>query len=57
VIEIDGGQHNMETGRHRDAERDAHLRPSGFTVLRFWNNNVMTNPEGVVEIVRRHLDR
>ena len=57
VIEIDGGQHNMEMRRNRDADRDAHLRRTGFTVLRFWNNDVMANPEGVMEVVRRNLDR
>ena len=57
VIELDGGQHNMESDRSRDAERDAHLRRNGFTVLRFWNNDVMANPEGVMVVVRRILDR
>jgi len=49
VIEVDGGQHNWEAGRHADEARDAHLHRHGFTVLRFWNNEVMGNPEGVME--------
>ena len=57
MIELDGGQHNMESHRSRDAERDAHLRRNGLTVLRFWNNDVMANPEDVMEVVRRTLDR
>lgn len=44
VIEIDGGQHN---GSEYDARRDAWLRSQGYEVLRFWNRDVLTNPEGV----------
>ena len=57
VIEIDGGQHNLELGRTSDATRDERLRRRGFTVLRFWNNDVMANPESVMEVVRRTLAR
>ena len=57
VIEVDGGQHNWEAGRHGDEARDAHLHRHGFTVLRFWNNEVMGNPEGVMERVRSVLGR
>ena len=55
VIEVDGGQHNWEAGRHGDEARDAHLHRDGFTVLRFWNNEVMVNPEGVMERMRSVL--
>jgi very-short-patch-repair endonuclease len=57
VIELDGGQHNLEPGRTNDATRDKRLRRRGFTILRFWNNDVMANPEGVLEIVRHTLAR
>jgi very-short-patch-repair endonuclease len=57
VIEVDGGQHNWEAGRHGDEARDAHLQRHGFTVPRFWNNEVMVNPEGVMERVRGVLGR
>jgi very-short-patch-repair endonuclease len=57
VIELDGGQRNQDLGRHSDAARDAHLRRRGFRVLRFWNNDVMANSEGVMEIVMRELAR
>jgi len=57
VIELDGGQHSLEAGRSSDEVRDAHLRRAGFTMLRFWNNDVMANSEGVMEMVRRSLVR
>lgn len=50
VIEVDGGQHNRDGGR--DAVRDAELAANGFRVLRFWNNDVLTNLEGVLEVIR-----
>ena len=50
IIEIDGGQHaEQET---YDQQRDAWLRRKGYTVLRFWNNEVMQQLEGVLEHVR-----
>jgi len=55
VIELDGGQHNVELGRRSDATRDERLRRRGFTVLRFWNNDVMANADAVMDVVRRTL--
>lgn len=48
VIEVDGGQHN---GSRTDTARDAYLRRCGFHVLRFWNDEVLTNPDGVCRVV------
>ncbi len=49
VVEIDGGQH----GGAYDAQRDRALQRMGYTVLRFWNNEALTNVEGVLEVIRR----
>ncbi|MGB0129881.1 MAG: endonuclease domain-containing protein [Rhodocyclaceae bacterium] len=49
VVEADGGQHAEAEGI--DARRDAWLREQGFLVLRFWNNEVMENLEGVLETI------
>jgi very-short-patch-repair endonuclease len=45
VVEVDGGQH---ADSHRDAARDAFLVQHGWRVLRFWNNDVLANTEGVL---------
>jgi very-short-patch-repair endonuclease len=50
VIEVDGGQHMVE--KEKDTERDDHLKRHGFRVLRFWNNDVLTNIGGVLEVIR-----
>ncbi|WP_147653599.1 DUF559 domain-containing protein [Vulcaniibacterium gelatinicum] len=44
VVEVDGGQHMGSDG---DRRRDAHLRKRGFRVLRFWNDEVLGNADGV----------
>ncbi len=49
VIELDGGQHAEQ--QEYDTKRTAFLEQAGYTVLRFWNNEVLENPEGVVEVV------
>ncbi|MFZ2525810.1 MAG: endonuclease domain-containing protein [Candidatus Ferrigenium altingense] len=53
VIELDGGQHaeNIEY----DKARDSWLRSEGYTVLRFWNNELMNEMEGVLEQIRLAL--
>jgi very-short-patch-repair endonuclease len=50
IIEIDGGQHAEQV--EYDLQRDARLREQGYTVLRFWNNEVMQQLEGVLEQIR-----
>ena len=52
LIEVDGGQHMDEAG---DVRRDTFLRREGFRVLRFWNNEVMTNLEGVRALIVSRL--
>jgi very-short-patch-repair endonuclease len=51
VIELDGGQH--ADARAEDRQRDGCLTMNGFTVLRFWNNEVFENLEGVLAVIRR----
>ena len=53
VVEVDGGQHAQEATV--DAERDRWLRDEGFIVLRFWNNEVLKNMDGVREVILRNL--
>ncbi|MFZ2163062.1 MAG: endonuclease domain-containing protein [Sideroxyarcus sp.] len=50
IVEIDGGQHSEQI--EYDQRRDAWLRSQGYTVLRFWNNDVMQQLESVLEQIR-----
>lgn len=50
IVEIDGGQHAEQM--EYDQRRDAWLRSQGYTVLRFWNNEVLQQLEGVLERIR-----
>jgi very-short-patch-repair endonuclease len=52
IVEVDGGQHSLDPG---DKIRDAWLRAEGYSVLRFWNNQVFINLEGVLESIRDAL--
>ncbi len=47
IVEVDGGQHAVRT--KKDAERTKVLESAGFQVLRFWNNDVLPNIEGVLQ--------
>ena len=50
IIELDGGQHARD--KDKDVQRDRFSAENGFKVLRFWNNEVMENVEGVLEVIR-----
>jgi len=50
IIELDGDQH--AESHVYDQERDTWLRAQGYTVLRFWNNEVMQELENVLEQIR-----
>lgn len=47
IVELDGGQHSSTA----DAARTAWLEAQGFTMLRFWNHDVLQNPEGVLRVI------
>jgi very-short-patch-repair endonuclease len=48
IVEADGSQHADSPG---DAVRDDWLTAQGFRVLRFWNNDILGNPEGVARVI------
>ena len=52
VVEVDGGQH----GKKRDAGRTVWLEERGFRVIRFWNNDVLTNMDGVLTVIGEALE-
>ena len=54
IVEVDGGQHNDS---QRDAERDAWFAANGYRTLRFWNNDVLGNLEGVLTRLIAEIDR
>ncbi len=51
IVEVDGGQHSPEV----DKKRQRWLESQGHRVLRFWNNDVLQNTEGVVATIRDAL--
>ena len=52
VVEVDGGQHAESA---RDAKRTAFLEAEGYRVIRFWNNDVLENVEGVLQVIAEAL--
>src|SRR5262245_52588453 len=55
VVGLDGGQHAERADQ--DATRTTVLESMGYLVLRFWNNDVLANTEGVVETVLNALQQ
>ena len=55
IIEIDGGQHELSS--EEEASRTRFLESEGYRVLRFWNNEVLGNPEGVRSVIAENLHR
>jgi very-short-patch-repair endonuclease len=55
VIEIDGGQHDERS--QEDEQRSACLAAQGYRVIRFWNNDVLHNLDGVLQQIEVELKR
>jgi very-short-patch-repair endonuclease len=55
IIEVDGGQHNFDAHAARDRSRDPRFMRDGFCVLRFWNNEVDRNLDGVLTVIDTEL--
>ncbi|MDR3424997.1 MAG: endonuclease domain-containing protein [Alphaproteobacteria bacterium] len=49
IIEVDGGQHDLSSEPER--LRTMFLQSQGYRILRFWNNEVMENVEGVYAVI------
>ena len=52
IVEVDGGHHCQE----RDEGRDLWLESQGFRILRFWNNDIFENEEGVLTVILAALE-
>ena len=57
ILEVDGGQHGESRGTVADAKRTTFLEARGYRVLRFWNNEVLSNIEGVMQAINAALER
>jgi very-short-patch-repair endonuclease len=55
IVEIDGGQHDPSS--LGEIERTRFLESEGYRILRFWNNEVLTNLDGVYSTIAAELDR
>ena len=51
---LDGGQHVKQVAY--DRERTVFLEAQGYKVLRFWNNDILDNIEGVLQVIVSHLE-
>jgi very-short-patch-repair endonuclease len=52
IVEADGGQHSDS---NTDGHRTAWLESRGWRVIRFWNNEITNNAEGVIDAILREL--
>ena len=51
IIEVDGEQHGFDARRAADERRTAYLEARGYRVLRFWNHEVLTELESVLDTI------
>jgi very-short-patch-repair endonuclease len=55
IIELDGGQHNLDANINYDESRTRYLQSQNIKVLRFWNNDVFLNTDAVLETIYSYL--
>ena len=53
IIELDGGQHAEQL--EYDEKRTLRLQEEGYRVIRFWNNEVLGNMDGLLEYLAREM--
>src|SRR5262249_33479203 len=53
IVELDGESHDFQSRVRSDAKRDEWLVTQGYLVLRFTNEQVLTNLEGVIQTIRK----
>ncbi len=53
LIELDGGQHSDQKVSDHDSEKQYYAAKEGYKVLRFWNNELDSNLEGVLETIKK----
>lgn len=56
IIEVDGPIHDLPEVQFRDQFREEKLREAGFTILRFTNEEVLTNINGVIQAIDAKID-
>ena len=56
IIELDGGQHYTDEGKHKDEIRDAYMSSIGLKVLRFSDRDIFKNMDGILEIIWENLN-
>lgn len=56
IIELDGGHHNEIKNQFLDSQRQKYLESQGYIVLRFWNNDIDQNLDGVLETIKKEAN-
>ncbi len=54
IVELDGGQHTLPAEMQDDSNRDQWFESQGYKVFRFWDNEVLTKMQGVLEVIWKH---
>jgi very-short-patch-repair endonuclease len=52
IVELDGESHDFASSQRNDRQRDAWFKSQGYRVLRFTNDDVRRNLEGVIQVIR-----
>ena len=55
AVELDGGQHTLDERREYDAARSEYLQAHKIEVMRFWNNDVLQNINGVLARIEERI--
>jgi very-short-patch-repair endonuclease len=56
IVEVDGAQHGFDDHRPHDERRDRYFAERGFRTLRFWNSDIDSNLDSVVDTIWHALE-
>jgi very-short-patch-repair endonuclease len=56
IVELDGSEHQEKIIRQKDRDKENSAKTLGYNVIRFWNNDIDNNLEGVLEIIYKEVN-
>ena len=57
IIELDGSQHKLPVEIAKDLEKQEYAEKTGYKILRFNNNDIQNNIEGILESIRLEINK
>lgn len=56
IVELDGSEHLEKIVKEKDKDKENFALNLGYRIVRFWNNDIDSNPQGVLEVIYKEIN-